>query len=60
MTLEVFTDKFTDLSVSNRVAIFNEFCLEYGNSDNMLYSFEYIVPMLAPQEHCTNAHFVRT
>ena len=40
MTLEVFTDKFTDLSVSNRVAIFNEFCLEYGNSDNMLYSFD--------------------
>lgn len=40
MTLEVFTEKFNDLSVSNKVAIFNEFCLEHGDSDNMLYSFD--------------------
>lgn len=40
MTLEVFTDKFNDLSVSNKVAIFNEFCLEHGDSNNMLNYFD--------------------
>ena len=40
MTLEVFTEKFNDLSVSNKVAIYNEFSLEHGDPDNRLYSFD--------------------
>lgn len=40
MTLEVFTEKFNDLSFSDKVAIFNNFCLEHGDSDNMLNYFD--------------------
>ena len=40
MKYETFEEKFNELSTSEKVAIFNEYCLEYGNSDNMLYSFD--------------------
>ena len=40
MTLEVFKEKFEELSIADKVTIFNEYCLEHGNSDDMLQSFD--------------------
>ena len=40
MKYETFVEKFNELSTSEKIAIFNEYCLEYGNSDNMLNSFD--------------------
>jgi hypothetical protein len=40
MTYETFVEKFKELSTSEKIAIFNEYCLEYGDSDNMLNSFD--------------------
>ena len=40
MKYETFVEKFNELSTSEKVAIFNDYCLEYGDSDNMLNSFD--------------------
>lgn len=40
MKYETFEEKFKELTTSERIAIFNEYCLEYGDSDNMLNSFD--------------------
>lgn len=40
MKYETFVEKFNELSTSEKIAIFNEYCLEYGDSDNMLNSFD--------------------
>ena len=40
MKYETFVEKFNELSRSEKVAIFNEYCMEYGNSDDMLNSFD--------------------
>lgn len=40
MKYETFTEKFSELSTNDKIAIFNEYCLEYGDSDKMLYSFD--------------------
>lgn len=40
MKYETFEEKFNELTASERIAIFNEFCIEYGDSDNQLNSFD--------------------
>lgn len=40
MKYETFVEKFNELWTSEKIAIFNEYCLEYGDSDNMLNSFD--------------------
>ena len=40
MKYEAFVEKFSELSVSEKIAIFNEYCLEHGDSDKMIYSFD--------------------
>ena len=40
MKYETFVEKFNELSTSEKVAIFNDYCLEHGDSDNMLNPFD--------------------
>lgn len=40
MKYETFVEKFNELSGSEKVFIFNGYCIEYGDSDNMLNSFD--------------------
>lgn len=40
MNLEQFTDKFEDLNISEKIAIFNEYCIEHGDSDNQIFDFD--------------------
>ena len=40
MKYETFVEKFNELSTSEKVDIFNTYCLEYGDSDNVLNSFD--------------------
>lgn len=40
ISLEKFTEEFNNLSSNNKIAIYNEYCLEHGDSDKMLYDFD--------------------
>lgn len=40
ISLEKFTEEFKNLSDSKKIAIYNEYCMEHGDSDNMLYNFD--------------------
>ena len=40
MKYETFEKKFNELSTSEKITIFNNYCLEYGDSNNMLNSFD--------------------
>ena len=40
ISLEKFTEEFNNLSNNEKIAIYNEYCLEHGDSDNMLYDFD--------------------
>ena len=40
MKYETFVEKFNELSTSEKVAIFNDYCLEHGDPDNMLNPFD--------------------
>lgn len=40
ISLEKFTEEFNNLSSNNKIAIYNEYCSEHGNTDNMLYDFD--------------------
>lgn len=40
ISLEKFTEEFKNLSNSKKIAIYNEYCLEHGDSDNMVYAFD--------------------
>lgn len=40
MKYEAFVEKFNELSVSEKVAIFNNYCLEHGDSDDRIYTFD--------------------
>ena len=40
MTLEKFTELFNDLSAGDRIAMFNEYCYEHGDTDNAIQSFD--------------------
>ena len=40
MKYETFAEEFGNLTIDAKVDIFNEYCLNYGDSDNMLYSFD--------------------
>ena len=40
MTYEVFEEKFKELSLDDRVSIFDTYCFEHGNSDDMIQSFD--------------------
>lgn len=40
ISLEKFTEEFKNLSNNEKIAIYNEYCLEHGDSDNMLYDFD--------------------
>ena len=40
MKYETFVEKFNELSTSEKITIFNNYCLEYGDSDKMIYSFD--------------------
>jgi hypothetical protein len=40
MRYETFAEKFGELSTSEKVSIFNEYCIEHGDPDNALHSFD--------------------
>jgi hypothetical protein len=40
MKYEVFDEKFHELTASERIAIFNEYCYEHGDADNAIHSFD--------------------
>lgn len=40
ISLEKFTEEFNNLSNGEKIAIYNEYCSEHGNSDNMLHDFD--------------------
>ena len=40
MKYETFEEKFKELTTSERIAIFNEYCLEHGDADNVVNSFD--------------------
>lgn len=40
ISLEKFTEEFKSLTDREKIAIYNEYCLEHGDSDNMLYDFD--------------------
>lgn len=40
MKYEAFEEKFHELSMSERIAIFNEYCMEYGDPDNTIHCFD--------------------
>ena len=40
MKYEVFEEKFKELSISERLTIFNIYCCEHGDSDNEIHSFD--------------------
>lgn len=40
ISLEKFTEEFNNLSNGEKIAIYNEYCLEHGDNDKMLYDFD--------------------
>lgn len=40
MKYEVFEEKFKELSIGERLSIFNTYCIEHGDSDNEIHSFD--------------------
>lgn len=40
ISLEKFTEEFNNLSNNEKIAIYSEYCLEHGDSDNMIYNFD--------------------
>ena len=40
ISLEKFTEEFNSLTDREKIAIYNEYCLEHGDSDKMLYDFD--------------------
>ncbi len=40
MRYETFVEKFNELSTSERVSIFNAYCVEHGDPDSEIHSFD--------------------
>ena len=40
ISLEKFTEEFNNLSSNNKIAIYNVYCSEHGDTDKMLYDFD--------------------
>lgn len=40
MKYEVFEEKFKELSTSEKLTIFNEYCIEHGDPDNQIHYFD--------------------
>lgn len=40
MRYEVFEEKFKELSIGEKLSIFNTYCIEHGDPDNEIYSFD--------------------
>jgi len=40
MKYEVFEEKFKELSIGERLSIFNTYCIEHGDPDNGIHSFD--------------------
>lgn len=40
MKYEVFEKKFKELSICERLSIFNTYCIEHGDAGNAIYSFD--------------------
>ena len=40
MTYEAFEERFNDLTLEEKVTIYNQYCDEYGNSDKWLSTFD--------------------
>lgn len=40
ISLEKFTEEFKSLTDREKIAIYNEYCMEHGDSDKMLYDFD--------------------
>lgn len=40
MTFEKFEEKFNDLSVSDRISIYNDYTVNYGDPDGELFNFD--------------------
>lgn len=40
ISLEKFTEEFNNLSNGEKIAIYNDYCMEHGDCDNMLYNFD--------------------
>lgn len=40
ISLEKFTEEFNNLSNGEKIAIYNDYCMEHGDCGNMLYNFD--------------------
>lgn len=40
MKYEVFEEKFKELSIGERLSIFNTYCIEHGDPDDQIHSFD--------------------
>lgn len=40
ISLEKFTEEFKNLTDREKITIYNEYCMEHGDSDKMLYDFD--------------------
>lgn len=40
ISLEKFTEEFKNLTDREKIAIYNDYCMVHGDSDNMLYDFD--------------------
>lgn len=40
MKYEVFEEKFKELSTTEQLSIFNTYCIEHGDADNEIHSFD--------------------
>lgn len=40
MTFETFEERFNELLFGERLAIYNEYCLNYRSGDDMIYNFD--------------------
>lgn len=40
MKYEVFEEKFKELSLGERLSIFNTYCIDHGNADKEIHSFD--------------------
>ena len=40
ISLEKFTEEFKNLTDREKIAIYNDYCIEHGDSGDMLYDFD--------------------
>ena len=60
MKYEVFEEKFNELSTSEKLSIFNTYCLEHGDPDNQIHIFDeefFEIFFTNPMEVCRATFF---